>query len=137
MLKFIRRWKERRAQKETAKRYLRGLHGYTKPMIVEIVRPEPLSYEESLEKELEEYKMIIGNWFDAYAKHIIGKETDLCLLEDFLDDITRFAQPKLWRLYECEHLSPKEYKDFQLWIMEKVLSFKEKLKEVRDEKESK
>lgn len=86
--------------------------------------------EENVQKELETLKGMVLRWKRSYLEWVSPDGGDEFLAGEFSQEIETHVYPYVRRLYECNHLSGAEAKEFLDFCYGEVEALRDSLREV-------
>jgi phage/plasmid-associated DNA primase len=86
--------------------------------------------EENVRKELEALKGMVLRWKREYLGWVSSDGGNEFLAKEFLEEIDTHVFPYVRRMYECNHLSGPEAKEFLDYCYNRVEELRDSLREV-------
>jgi hypothetical protein len=83
--------------------------------------------EENVRKELEVIRGMVLTWKQSYLGSVPGDGGGEFLAEDFLEDIENHVSPYVRRLFDCQHLTGAEVREFLDFCYQEVENLRQVL----------
>ncbi|MCI0484957.1 MAG: hypothetical protein L0Y78_10290 [candidate division NC10 bacterium] len=85
--------------------------------------------EENVQREVETLKGMVLRWKRDYLESAPSDGGGEFLAQDFLEEIDSYVYPYVRRIYECNHLSGSEAKEFLDFCYDQVEELRNSLRE--------
>ncbi|HEC31003.1 MAG: hypothetical protein DRG59_11070 [Deltaproteobacteria bacterium] len=75
---------------------------------------------EKVRKELDALRGMVLNWKESYRGYASPEGGNEFLVEEYLEEIEMYIYPYVRRMYECQHLTQDEARDFMNFCYDNV-----------------